>query len=105
MIPLAAVDGAPVRDHRNGVRNRSESLAAFNRNKLAAFVGIRIRRHPIVSRHRVPHRMQSRRAVPKPGLLMEQSESTLQDQIATQSEFGSRWLRAPDLNLRSRSAQ
>jgi hypothetical protein len=27
--PLAAVDGAPVRDHQNGVRNRSESLAAF----------------------------------------------------------------------------
>src|SRR6267142_2660884 len=24
--------GAPVRDHRNAVRNRSESLAAFNRN-------------------------------------------------------------------------
>src|SRR5216684_1345114 len=30
--PLVAVDGVPVRNHRNGVRNRSELLSAFNRN-------------------------------------------------------------------------
>jgi hypothetical protein len=32
MAPLMLSTGAPVRDHRNAVRNRSESLAAFNRN-------------------------------------------------------------------------
>jgi integrase/recombinase XerD len=32
MTPLLPSMGAPVRNHRNGVRNRSESLAAFNRN-------------------------------------------------------------------------
>src|ERR1022692_3495980 len=32
MTPLLPSTGAPVRNHRNGVRNRSESLAAFNRN-------------------------------------------------------------------------
>src|SRR3982074_3617446 len=32
MTPLLPSTGAPVRDHRNAVRNRSESLAAFHRN-------------------------------------------------------------------------
>src|SRR6185437_6735160 len=32
MTPLLPSTGAPVRDHRNAVRNQSESLAAFNRN-------------------------------------------------------------------------
>src|SRR5450755_3692749 len=32
MTPLLPSTRAPVRNHRNGVRNRSESLAAFNRN-------------------------------------------------------------------------
>ena len=32
MTPLLPSMGPPVRDHRNAVRNQSESLAAFNRN-------------------------------------------------------------------------